>query len=135
MLPIFLSSFVFRVGGQIGYFLLCQSQNHKYTDICFCLFFRKENFNGFLRETKCKNFLWFLYYSFWDSFRIVFQYYADFKWHLWFFCSVFYFKSSRYAIILSQITPLHNEFLYELPVSYAFRCLKPQLFILLWWAH
>lgn len=62
-------------------------------------------YNCFLREVKCRNFLPFFYYSFWYSLRIVFQYYTNFKYRLWIFCSLSYFKSSIYAIILLQIIP------------------------------
>lgn len=55
------------------------------SDIYQYMLFFKDNFNGFLRETKCKFFLSFPHYSFWYRFMIIFQYYADLKWHCEFF--------------------------------------------------
>lgn len=134
MFQIFLSNFISIYSGRSNLIPPSLSKpEQKYANTCI---FRKDNFYGcFLREVKYRNFLSFLYYSFWYSFRIIFQCYADFKWHLWNFCSLSYFKSSIYAVILPQITLLHNEFLYELGLSHAFRFLRPQLFTLLWWAH
>lgn len=71
--------YIFVAGDQVWYSLLCQSQNQN-ANICF---FGNFFYGCFLREVKCRNFLPFSYYSFWYCLRIVFQYYANFKWHLW----------------------------------------------------